>query len=182
MSLTYLGNGFLRFQEKNGEGGLRFRLTEITAYEEITTNANLHIVTLVHVVIGIDEKKNRCLVIEGAHAAEIDRYIGDRSSNTANNTSTWWSTMVAKAKMENMKRSQKNDVEYVFNEEYGVWHMTNEDPTKIAEKTQPPPPPSINELPKKSHHGSRYVDQIGLSSTVPMGIPTEAVLEFIKDE
>jgi hypothetical protein len=182
MSLTYLGNGFLRFQEKNGEGGLRFRLTEITAYEEITTNANRRIVTLVHVVIGIDEKKNRCLVVEGAHAAEIDRYIGDRSANTANNTSTWWSTFTSK--LAKPKQFQMmHDVEYVYNEEYGVWHMTNEDPVKVKEKLfQGTAPPPTNDLPQKSHHGSRYVDQIGLSSTVPMGIPTEAVLEFIKDE
>ena len=172
MSLTYLGNGFLRFQEKNGEGGLRFRLTEITAYEEAKWNTRPEVVTLVYVVIGIDDKKNRCLVIEGAHAAEIDRYIGDRS-----NTSTWWSTFVAK-----LKHHPKDGVEYVFNEEYGVWHMNNEDPAKIAEKNQPPPPPPTNEFPKKSHHGSRYVDQIGLSSTIPMGVPTETVLELIKDE
>lgn len=81
------------------------------------------------------------------------------------NNSSWWNVFTSKLKQDHKKvKVGQDQVEYLFNVEHQVWHLSTEDPLVVKERFGPVEPPSTTPLVTSCKRGDRYVDNLGITA------------------
>lgn len=86
--------------------------------------------------------------------------------NDSERGASWWDVFTSKLKESTRNPMLVGDVQYIFSETHQVWHMSNEDPQVIKEKTnsahvEPPPTTPLDISARKR---TRYVDMLGITA------------------
>lgn len=85
-------------------------------------------------------------VIESQYACMLNdwlkKYGKTPKAENPCNSNSWWNTFTSKLKASSCKtmeiKSNETLNKYIFNEEYNVWHMEDENPKDVASKYAPP--------------------------------------------